>query len=370
MSSMTKWQEELENSIRTIEDIEKYTYVAPEVKKSLDKVIKKHPMKITPYYLSLIDWDNPQDPIKRMVLPDRAELNPTGSFDTSGEAENTKFPGLQHKYKQTALILSTNRCASYCRHCFRKRLVGLENSEIISRFDDAASYIAEHKEINNVLISGGDPLVLPNHIIASFLDALEGIDHIKFIRFGSRTPAVLPSRYDDVELIKIFKKFSRPDRRLYIITHFNYPKELTSKSLAAIDKIISSGVIMSNQTVLLRGINDYPRTLANLQNKLAAVGVTPYYVFQSRPTKRAKHFQIPIVEGILITEEAKKHCSGISKRFKYIMSHKSGKIEILGKDKEFIYFKLHQAVNEDRLGRIFKRRLNRNACWLDDFRRN
>jgi len=220
------------------------------------------------------------------------------------------------------------------------------------------------------LISGGDPLVLSNEIIESFLAVLSDISHLKFIRFGSRTPVMLPSRFEDDELLDILKRYSYSDRRIYVVTQFNYPREISKESVKAINNLISAGVILTNQTVLLKGINDYPRTLAKLQNKLVSIGVNPYYVFQCRPVKRVKSaFQIPLYKGIDIVETAKKSCNGHSKRFKYIMSHRTGKIEILGIRHDDIYFKYHQAKDIKNLGRIFKRKVDKNAGWLDDFKK-
>ena len=362
------WNKKLENSICTVEQLKKYTELSDDVERQLKRIIQRHPMRITPYYMSLIDWDNPSDPIKKMAVPSLEEFNLEGSYDTSGEAENTKLLGLQHKYSETALILATNRCAIYCRHCFRKRLIGLPSGEVIKRFEDAANYVRQHKEINNVLISGGDPLVLSNGVIENFLLLLSDIPHLKFIRFGSRTPATLPSRFDDDELLNILREHSRPDRRIYVVTQFNYPREITKKSIKAVDNLIKSGVVLNNQTVLLKGVNDYPRTLSKLQNRLVDIGVNPYYVFQCRPVKRVKYsFQIPICKGIDIIETAKKICNGHSKRFKYIMSHKTGKIEILGIVDNEIYFKYHQAKNRKNLGKIFRRKVDSKASWLDDF---
>ena len=362
------WNKKLENSICTVEQLKKYAELSDDVERQLKRIIQRHPMRITPYYMSLIDWDNPSDPIKKMAVPSLEEFNLEGSYDTSGEAENTKLPGLQHKYSETALILATNRCAIYCRHCFRKRLIGLPSAEVIKRFEDAANYVRQHKEINNVLITGGDPLVLSNGVIENFLLLLSDIPHLKFIRFGSRTPVTLPSRFDDDELLNILREHSRPDRRIYVVTQFNYPREITKKSIKAVDNLIKSGVVLNNQTVLLKGVNDYPRTLAKLQNRLVDIGVNPYYVFQCRPVKRVKYsFQIPICKGIDIIETAKKSCNGHSKRFKYIMSHKTGKIEILGIVDNEIYFKYHQAKNRKNLGKIFRRKVDSKASWLDDF---
>ena len=361
--------EKLENSINSVEQFAHKLGLSPEETEKLKRIEQIHPMRVSSYYLSLINWKDPDDPIRRMVLPSLEELNLAGFYDTSGEAENTKMPGLQHKYAETALILATNRCATYCRHCFRKRLIGLPTEEIVQRFEDAAEYIANHEEINNVLISGGDPLVLPSEVIEKFLEVLTKIDHLSYIRFGSRTPVTLPSRLNDPELLALFKKYSLMDRRLYIVTQFNHPREITPHSITAVSKLINAGVLLSNQTVLLKGINDNPETLATLMNRLVSIGVTPYYVFQCRPVKRVKsHFQVPISEGIRIVEKAKENCNGHSKRFKYIMSHKTGKIEILGIMNGEIYFKYHQAKDRKNLGVIFKRQIDEKAGWLDDFR--
>jgi lysine 2,3-aminomutase len=361
----------LVDCICSVEQLENYADLSSEEKEQLEQVVKAHPMRVSPYYMSLINWNDAHDPIRKMALPSLEELNLDGFYDTSGEAENTKMPGLQHKYTETALILATNRCATYCRHCFRKRLVGLPTEEIVKRFEDAAEYIEKHKEINNVLISGGDPLVLSNEVIERFLEVLTKIDHLNFIRFGSRTPVTLPSRLSDPELLALFKKYSQIDRRLYVVTQFNHPREITPQSISAVSNLINAGVLLSNQTVLLKGINDHPSTLATLMNSLVSIGVTPYYVFQCRPVKRVKsHFQVPIFEGLTIVEQAKANCNGHSKRFKYAMSHKTGKVEILGILDGEIYFKYHEAKNRENLGVMFKRRVDVKAGWLDDFRTN
>ena len=358
----------LENSIFTLEQLESCVGLSPEEKEKIEQIIKIHPMRISPYYLSLIDWSDPHDPIRKMAVPSFEELNLEGFYDTSGEAENTKMPGLQHKYSETALILATNRCAMYCRHCFRKRLVGLPSEEIVKRFEDAVEYIKQHEEINNVLVSGGDPLVLKNEIIESFLEALTKIEHLSFIRFGSRTPVTLPNRLNDPKLLDILKRYSQIDRRLYVVTQFNHPREITPQSIRAVNNLVKAGVLLSNQTVLLRGVNDNHDTLATLMNQLVSIGVSPYYVFQCRPVKRVKHhFQVPFCEGVQIVEKAKANCNGHSKRFKYVMSHITGKIEILGIMKGEIYFKYHEAKKRENLGIMFKRPVDENSGWLDDF---
>jgi lysine 2,3-aminomutase len=359
----------MKNDICSIEQLEKFTILSRKEKKELKQITKRHPMRVTPYYMSLIDWEDPEDPIKKMAIPSIEEFNLQGSYDTSGEAENTKMSGLQHKYSETALILATNKCAMYCRHCFRKRLVGLKTKEIIERFEDAVGYIKKHENINNVLISGGDPLILENKIIEQVLSMLSDISQIKFIRFGSRAPVTFPSRFKDTELLQILSTYSRSDRRVYVVTQFNHPKEITKQSINAVDNLIKSGVIVNNQAVLLKGVNDNPLTLVSLQNNLVSIGVNPYYIFQCRPVKRVKHhFQVPLCRSIAIVEEAKKHCNGLSKRFKFILSHRVGKIEILGILDNEIYFKYHQAKDKKKIGKIFKRPIDEKSGWLDDLK--
>jgi KamA family protein len=305
-----------------------------------------------------------------MAIPSDSELIVEGSYDTSGELSNTILPGLQHKYRQTALILATAECAMYCRHCFRKRLVGLPSQEVLRDIDAAVEYIMTHKEINNILITGGDPLTMRTSRIDRLLSALCKIPHLDFIRFGSRIPVTYPNRilYDS-ELLDVLSKHSNRSKRLFVVTQYNHPKEITPESIEAIDKLLSSGITVNNQTVLLKGVNDDPVIMADLQNKLVSIGVSPYYVFQCRPVARVKKtFQVPLFEGYNIIEKAKKLLNGHSKRFRFIMSHPTGKIEILGiLDGRFL-FKYHQAKKMSDQGRIFTRELDIHATWLDDLK--
>ncbi|MGB3479634.1 MAG: KamA family radical SAM protein [bacterium] len=362
------WKTELKNNICTIEQLKEYIDLTPLEQRQLKRVIEKHPMSITRYYLSLIDKKEPNDPIRKMVIPSVEEFNLSGSWDPSGEMQITKMPGLQHKYASTALILSTNRCAAYCRYCFRKRLVGLSTGEIISKFDEAVEYINKHAEITNVLISGGDALILPTKIIENFLEKLSKIEHLYFMRIGSKVPVIFPERIlQDKDLLSVLKRFSIPDRKLYISTQFNHPRELTRKAIRAINKLIRRSIIINNQTVLLKGVNDDPDIIADLQNKLAGIGIISYYVFQCRPVKRVKqNFQVPIYKGLLIVNKAMKKLNGHSKRFRYVMSHRTGKIEILGIIDDEVYFRYHEARDPKNLGRLFKRKINYTAGWLDE----
>ena len=206
---MEHWKTILSHGYSDIGQVRSFFRISDEEVSALQQVQKRFPMYTNPYYLSLIDTADAEDPIRKMSLPNVFELKEGGVPDTSGEQDNTVLPGLQHKYKRTALILSTNQCAMYCRHCFRKRMVGLSEKEVCKRIEDIAEYIAAHKEINNVLISGGDAFMMSNDSIRRLLSELCNIPHIDLIRFGTRTPVVLPQRITtDPALLKILKAYS------------------------------------------------------------------------------------------------------------------------------------------------------------------
>jgi len=356
------------NVITSAEDLKKYTSLSPSEMETLKDIIKNHPMRSTQYYLDLIDWDDPNDPIRKMAIPTIEETQMHGDFDTSGEKENTKLQGLQHKYRETALILTTNECAMFCRHCFRKRLVGVAEDEILNKPDKAIAYIREHNEITNVLLSGGDPLLLPTNFMKDMLQRLSDISHLKFVRVGSRTPVVCPDRISkDEELVRIFKDFTAGGKQLYLTTQFNHPREITPASMEAVNALKNNNVIINNQTVLLKTINDDPYVMADLQATLAGIGVTPYYVFQCRPVTRVMDvFQVPLYEACKILDKTTSMLDGLSKRFRFAMSHKTGKIEILGCEDDLIYFKYHQAKDESLYNKIFSKKLDKDAGWLDD----
>lgn len=362
------WINDLKGNVTTKKELLEYFDwdLTNEKSTKLNDIIIKFPMSVPRYYLSLIDKEDKNDAIKKLCIPSIDETELDGSFDTSGEKSNTVIVGLQHKYKQTALILSTNKCAMYCRHCFRKRLVGADDSEIDKHFGEIISYISKHKEINNVLITGGDAFLNSNKKIEGYLKELVKIDHLDLIRFGTRTPVVLPSRiYADKELLTILKKYI-DTKIIYVITQFNHPKEITEDAIKAINCLRDIGIIIKNQAVLLKGVNDDPKVMAELINKLTNIGVVPYYVFQCRPVTGVKNqFQVPIKKGCSIISKARELMSGQGKCFRYIMSNKRGKVEIIGSiDKENYIFKFHQAKHEEDENKIFTVKLEDNQCWL------
>lgn len=364
------WKTQLTNNITTADEINEVLEwnLNDEDKKKLDKIIDRYPMSIPEYYLSLINKDDPNDPIRKLCVPSILETDMSGSFDTSGEASNTVVNGLQHKYKQTAMYLSTNTCAMYCRHCFRKRLVGVNDEEINKHFDEVVKYIDNHEEITNILISGGDSFMNSNKKIEKILNEFTKIDHLSFIRFGTRTPVVLPQRiYEDEELLEILDRYNKL-KQIYVITHFNHPNEITPESTKAIEDLRNIGIVVRNQTVLLHGINDNSETMADLMRGLTEIGVMPYYIFQCRPVTGVKNqFQVPFRRAINLIDETRAKLNGISKSFKYAMSHPKGKIEIVGLvGEDEVIFKYHQAKYNIDQGKILKLKVTESQAWLPE----
>ena len=316
----------------------------------------------------MIDWDDPLDPLKMIAVPTIPELSGWGSLDPSGEKDYTKVPGLEHKYEQTAILLVSGTCASLCRYCFRKRLFMESHDEDPLDLTAALDYIASRPEISNVLITGGDPLMLGTSKLDSILTKLREIDHVKIIRIGTKVPAVHPHRIlEDPGIAEVLSKHISTDRSIYVMTQFNHPREITPESKAAVEILQNAGAVLSNQTPILRKVNANPHTLAELMNELSFIGVAPYYVFQCRPTVGNRHFSVPIEECFRIVEEAKGMCSGLAKRFNYVMSHRTGKIEVVALDEQKVYMRYHQAAKASDLGRTLTLSRDPNALWLDDY---
>ncbi len=361
------WKRALKDNIATVGELKRQFEMTEEQEQKVSQVVEKFPMSIPHYYLSLIDKGDKNDPIRRMCVPSGYEEDLSGSFDTSGEYDNTVIDGLQHKYKQTALILSTSNCAMYCRHCFRKRLVGVSDDEVAKNIGLMTDYIKEHKEINNVLISGGDSFMLNNQRIEDYLRILTEIEHIDFIRFGTRTPVVLPERITgDPELLEILQRYGEK-KQIIVATQFNHRRELTRDAREAVGALLRRNIPVLNQAVLLKGVNDSEKELGLLLKELTAAGIKPYYVFQCRPVKGVKsHFQVPFKKAYQIVEGAKAMQNGIGKSFRYCLSHVTGKIEILGIEGDRLYLKYHEAKDEKDYGRIFAYKIGEDTSWIED----
>lgn len=362
---MNNWKERLEKCYRSVSELkDRFSFSDEEVSRLME-IEEKYPVCIPEYYLDLIDVDDRRDPIRKMCIPDAMEFSSGGEKDTSGEADNTVVQGMQHKYSQTALILSTNQCAMYCRHCFRKRLVGLSSEEIASHLPEMRDYVSSHTEINNVLISGGDAFLNSNEVIERYLKTFMPIENIEFIRFGTRTPVSFPYRItEDEELLRILERYGR-DKSIIIVTQFNHPKEISEEAVKAVKLLLSAGCMVRNQTVLLKGVNDSSDVLSTLMNKLVSTGVMPYYIFQCRPVEGVKNqFQVPLVKGVSIVDAGKNRMSGPAKAIRYVMSHPRGKIEILGRVGDELLFKFHQAKYKEDEARIFTRPVVMDECWF------
>ena len=336
--------------------------------RELERVNDWFSFRATDYYLSMINWDDPDDPLRRVVIPNLSELEEWGRPDPSREKSYTVLPGVQHKYKSTALFLASGECAGYCRYCFRKRIFTDDPDEVLRDLPAAIQYIAEHKEITNVLLTGGDPLTLSTRRLKDILSQLGQIPHVRIVRVGTRMLSYNPYRVlDDMELLAAFEDCVSPTRRVYVVTHFNHPRELTDVAFQAIKALHGAGVILANQTPLIRGVNDDPEILAELFRILSFSGVPPYYVFQIRPSVGNRPFAVPIEEGYQVFERAKAKVSGLAKRARFVMSHATGKIEVVGLTDELIFFKYHRAARHEDSGRFLAFRRNPNGYWFDDY---
>ncbi|MEN8146362.1 MAG: KamA family radical SAM protein [Campylobacterota bacterium] len=367
------WWDELKNNINSIDKMKEYVDLKQEEEVKLRDVVDKHPMNIPRYYFSLIDQSNPNDPIKKLAYPSEDELVISGSMgettqDPYGDDKHNKGNGILHKYPYSALIVATDYCSMYCRHCFRKAIVGLPNDKTVENFQNALKYIREHKEITNIIISGGDPMLIDTPKLKKMLDELKEIEHINYVRIGTRTPVVYPMRFFDDELMEYLKEFNKV-KTLYMPTHFNHVNEITPTATDAILRIREAGITVNNQAVLLKGVNDSVEDIENLMNGLVRIGVNPYYLYQCMPVSRVRnHFQLPLKEGMDIVDEAKERLDGYAKRFKFIMGHDIGKIEIVGRTDEILILKhIHSRPEKPHdASKMLFMKLDDKAGWLDD----
>ena len=272
----------------------------------LEAVAEQYPMRITPYYQALIREVG--DPIWRQAVPDEAELHDhVCPADPLDEENQSPVPNLVHRYPDRALFLVCAECAMYCRFCTRKRKVGGEsmvvNGETIAQGLD---YIRRHEEIRDVILSGGDPLLLADEKLDVILTALRAIPHVEIIRIGSRVPVVLPQRIT-VGLIRVLRKY----HPLYLNTHFNHPNEITPASASACARLADAGIPLGNQTVLLRGVNDDPAVMTQLMHRLLAIRVRPYYLYQADLVQGTDHFRTSVAEGLEIVRALRGHTSGL-----------------------------------------------------------
>ena len=288
-------------------------------------VMHTYPFAITPYYLSLFDPDDPADPLRRQCFPDPREIDPTaeGTDDPLDEEKAMPVPGLIHRYPDRCLAITTGVCALYCRYCNRKRMWGRRESERIrERLQTMVDYVARSTRLREVIISGGDPLFLSEKLLDWFLGALKAIPHVEVLRIGSRAPVTLPMRVT-AGLCAMLKRH----RPLWFNTQFNHPREITAESAEACERLLSAGIPVSNQSVLLRGINDDYETMRTLLYGLQRISVRPYYLFHCDPVRGTNHFRAEIWNGMGIMERLWRDVSGLCLP-RYVLDYPGGRGKI------------------------------------------
>lgn len=355
--------------IHSIDELDNLVGLDPREHKQMEQVTETFPFRANEYYLSLIDWKDWHDPIRRIVVPDIRELKGGGSMDPSNERDYTKLPGLQHKYSQTGLLLLSDMCGGICRFCFRKRLFINCERETIKDVSAGLDYIRAHPEITNVLLTGGDPFTLETKRLEAILKELREIEHVNIIRIGSKMPAYNPYKFlNDPGLLDVLSRYSTPQKRIYVMVHYNHPREMTGVSMQAIEQLIRAGVIVLNQTPVLNEVNSKPEIFTQIFRKLSFAGISPYYVFQCRPSLGNRFFQMPVEQSYEVIQQAWKVCSGLAKRARFVMSHATGKIEVVGKTAHHIIMRYHQAADPANIGKTLVFSSDPMARWFDDYR--
>lgn len=300
---MELWQKMIRDSIHSVDQLVEKFKLDRRVAERLDKFFQA---RINPYYLSLIRY--PGDPIWLQCVPDETELNDIDApEDPLAEDSMSPVPNITHRYPDRVLFLTTSQCGMYCRFCTRKRKVGNSSKISMRGLEAAFKYIEEHTEIRDVILSGGDPLMLTDTMLEKILQRLRQIPHVEIIRLGTRMPVVLPHRITP-KLVRMLKKY----HPIYVNTHFNHPWEITPESKRACELLADAGIPINNQTVLMKGVNDDPEIMKELFRKLLLIRVRPYYLYQADLTKGANHFRTPIKVGLEIMDKLRGHTSGLA----------------------------------------------------------
>lgn len=301
--TMELWQELLRRSVDSAKDLVERFGFPPEKAEALNKLFH---IRINPYYLSLIRY--PRDPIWLQCIPDEKELEEDGlPEDPLNEERDSPVPSITHRYPDRVLFLTTSQCSMYCRFCTRKRKVS-DSSKINAKYiQDGINYIAAHKEVRDVILSGGDPLMLTDYMLERILSALRAIPHVEIIRLGTKMPCVLPQRITQ-KLCKMIRKY----HPVYVNTHFNHPWECTPEAKRACEMLADAGCPVGNQAVLMKGVNDDPDVMLELFRKLLAMRVRPYYLYQADMTKSTNHFRTPVHVGLEIMDKLRGHISGLA----------------------------------------------------------
>ncbi len=304
------WKWQLKNVIRDIPTLKKIIKIDREEESELKLCLKRFRMGITPYYASLIDPEYKRCPIRLQAVPRINELHDDteDSDDPLGEDTDSPEPGITHRYPDRVLLLVTRVCSMYCRHCTRRRLVGDEDTHLGSvNLENCLEYIRRHKEVRDVLISGGDPLMLDDTKLETIIRQIHMIKHVEIIRLGTRTPVVMPQRITK-SLVSMLKKY----HPFYINTHFNHPKEITSEARKACERLADAGIPVGNQSVLLKDVNDCPSIMKKLMQGLLMIRVRPYYIYQCDLSRGISHFRTSITKGMEIIENLRGHTTGMA----------------------------------------------------------
>lgn len=302
------WHWQLRNRIETVDELKKYIPLTPEEEVGARKCLTTLRMAITPYYLSLIDINDPEDPIRKQAIPTDAEVHKSKAdlLDPLHEDADSPVPGLTHRYPDRVLLLVTDQCSMYCRHCTRRRFAGQSDKALdMSQIENAIDYIAKTPVIRDVLISGGDPLTLCDEKLEYIIKRIREIPHVEIIRIGSRIPVVMPQRITK-DLVEMLKKY----HPLWLNTHFNHPNEITEESKKACETLANAGIPLGNQSVLLRGVNDCVPVMKKLVHELVKIRVRPYYIYQCDLSMGLEHFRTSVSKGIEIIEGLRGHTSG------------------------------------------------------------
>lgn len=307
-SDWNDWHWQLRNRITTLAQLETLLELSPQERAGCLFAAHKLALAITPHFFNLIDPKDPNCPVRRQVIPhiDESVVAPGESSDPVGEEGTMPVPGIVHRYPDRVLFLVTDRCASYCRYCTRSRLVSNAQAyDFHPELEQGLQYIAAHPEVRDVLISGGDPLLLSDAKIDALLGRLRAIPHVEFIRMGSRIPVFLPQRITP-ELAAIFRKHGP----IWMSIHVNHPKEITRELAEACERLSLAGVPLGNQSVLLNGINDTPEVMKSLVHRLLMMRVRPYYLYACDLIEGSTHFRAPIQKGIDIIRALRGHTTG------------------------------------------------------------
>ena len=302
------WKWQVRNRIETLEDLKKYVKLTAEEEEGVRKTLSTLRMAITPYYLSLIDPNDPHDPVRRQCIPTALETHQAAAdlLDPLHEDEDSPTPGLTHRYPDRVLFLITDMCSMYCRHCTRRRFAGQTDNECgPDRIEKALEYIEKTESVRDVLLSGGDALMVSDKKLEYIISRLRQIPHVEIVRLGTRTPVVCPQRITP-ELCDMLKKY----HPVWINTHFNHPNEVTEESRRACEMLANAGIPLGNQSVLLRGVNDCVHVMKNLVHDLVKMRVRPYYIYQCDLSMGLEHFRTPVSKGIEIIEGLRGHTSG------------------------------------------------------------